>query len=216
MVIARKVFVVLWMTVWPIVALWPTLTSGQVTDKTDAKVSQQPPATLSGGLLESPEVAATEVTEQLPSTEAATEELLPDLNAPSLNAPGEKLPAAISPKAPTHTASQATKPKKAAPPAVSPTLDTLPVQEQPSVTIESVQPSPRTARRIGTELADRDQEAQRLIHERALQRAQQRQARLEVKYRNASGIRPSTPSTRWYQQITHTQRPVSTRGTATP
>ncbi|MDB5334746.1 MAG: hypothetical protein JWN70_365 [Planctomycetaceae bacterium] len=194
---ARKIFWGLWMTVWPAVALIPPLVTAQgparaVTVAQDDSIVTPTKRVAAPVELASPQ---TELTlEELPNT--------PQLDVPS---PDPFEPKLSESKAPTHRISQPSAPhgEKAFDAEAFDKSEPLPAAGN-----DTVPQSPRTnvrlnsPRRTGPELTAQEERAQKLIHERALLRAQQRHTRLAVKQWVQTTPRIVGKSTNWHPQTT--------------
>ena len=193
---ARKIFWGLWMTVWPAVALIPPLVTAQGPQRPvmadDAIVTPAkriaPPAEIAG------------------SGPALTVERLPEM--PQLDTPAQDPfePTVSSTTTTTHRISQPT----AEPTDKTFDADAFDKSEQlPAAGNKTASQTPQTparprlTRRTGPELTAQEERAQKLIHERAMLRAQQRHTRLAA--RQGSPAMPrlmKNQSTNWRPQLT--------------
>lgn len=194
----RKVFWYLWITVWPVLALYPHLLTAQVPDQDQPEVRAQSiiapdvpepePAAITDPFLNSPSAVPSQIVSQ-PTADEKQSEQLPEVVG------SEPSPS------PTDGAS-----------AIDPFDEQLPVarsrkpdaMRQPAV-------SARTTRRTGPELTDQEEKAQALIHERAAQRAVERQARLDLKHRSKYAQNIPAQSTRWQPHLAGTKYMAGTR-----
>lgn len=191
---ARKVFFLLWMTIWPILALFPALITGQ-TAKHPQAATPNTPITLAQGL--SPESPA-EITENLPDAE--------DKKAPQLTNPD-----------PFVNEGQPRLTRELTTPESDPIPSVTVAQESPPPT--STRPSAtatHSIRRTGPTLTAQEEHAQKLIHERAQLRAQDRHARLEFKYRRSTGVPPMGTAARWHAQLTQPNWVAGSRSNRKP
>ena len=194
---ARKIFWGLWMTVWPAVALIPPLVTAQaparaVTSANDSVVTPAQRGT-----------SPTDVTQ--PQTDLTLEEVFntPQQGVPS---PDPFEPLVSESKTTTHRISQpstqsAEKPvdaeafeKREPPPVVA--------SEEPPEPPPRTTTRPNSVRRTGPELTAQEERAQKLIHQRAMLRAQQRQARMAAKQWMQTTPRVTRQTTNWRPQLT--------------
>lgn len=179
---ARKVFFLLWMTIWPIAALLPAMGTSPIARQPQMPPPAIAPVTLAQGLSPAP----AEITEELPDSR--------ETNPPQLTLPTAEDNAGLESQSPklldsgSQSVSSATEGLIISSPA--------PVGLSPSVT------APRSIRKTSPTRTAQEEQAQKLIHERAQLRAQQRHARLEIKYHRSSGIVPVSPVARWHAQLT--------------
>ncbi len=219
---ARKVFWILWVTVWPAVAIIPPLINAQspglkidqATDRTaDFPDDQLPPRPDSNDATAGP-------------TEIVGESLVPSespLRTVSQPQPVEELPPVptqtldlTDPAAPsTDKLAETSKPA----------ADVLPSRTGRSRTTPPGFPSgfPRqsgtTARlnqATGPMLTAQEEQAQKIIHERAALRGVQRQLRLEAKYRGRNPQYAPVQTTRWQPQLTETNWVAGSRAGVQP
>lgn len=191
---ARKIFWGLWMTVWPAVALIPPLVTAQ---------GPQRAAVVDDSIVTPAKRGAAPAEMVSPRTELTLEEIPdnPQLDVPS---PDPFEPRLSESNAPTHSISQ----PSAAHGEKAFDAEAFDKSEQLPTAGNMVPKSPRTnvrlnmPRRTGPELTAQEERAQKLIHERAMLRAQQRHTRLAVKQWIQTTPRITGKSTNWQPQTT--------------
>lgn len=207
---ARKAFFLLWMTIWPIVALLPALTTAPTAGGHQANVTT--PVVLAQNLSEESK-APIEITETLPHADDAT---IPQRAAPGLVAgqtPQLHEPESLDPT--SQPVSVATDGADVS--AKGTTRENLPSTS--SRKGDSTRPSatvPHSIRRTSPTLTAQEEHARKLIYERAQLRAQQRHARLNVKYHRENGIAPLSTGARWQVQLTQPNWIVGSRSSRRP
>ena len=193
----RKIFWGLWMTVWPAVALIPPLLTAQgparvMTAANDSVVTSAKRST-----------SPTEVTQPQADLTLETVFNIPQQDVPS---PDPFEPLVSESTTTTHRISLPT----TQPAEKSVNTEAFQKNEaSPAVaTEEPPEPPPRTTtrpnsvRRTGPELTAQEERAQKLIHQRAMIRAQQRQARMAAKQWMQTTPRQTRQTTNWQPQLT--------------
>lgn len=192
---ARKVFFLLWMTIWPILALFPALITGQTAKH--PQPTTKAPITLAQGLPPASPSPA-EITENLPDAE--------DKNVPQLTNADPFVDEGQPRRAP-----EVTPPDSDPIPSVTVAQESLPpAPTRPATT------TTQSIRRTGVTLTAQEEHARKLIHERALLRSQERHARLEFKYRRSTGVPPMGTAARWHAQLTQPNWVAGSRSSRKP
>lgn len=213
---ARKVFWILWVTVWPAVAIIPPLINAQ------APVATQKDSTDRSVEFPTKRTPAISVSDDSGAAANSEGDIPAEATSPanSLAEPVEAVE--VLPATPNQNVKSNRRP--AAPPvskqtAKKPATELLPDNENRNVQTATPKASVRLPRESATrqtaaesrvlptnraELTAHEEQAQKLLHERAAVRGMQRQLRLEAKYRNRQA--PSIPvqATRWQPQLTET------------
>ncbi len=206
---ARKIFCILWVTVWPAVAIIPPLINAQVpglkqaapTIQTAGSVDDQVPAESAANdtaveLRQTVDDSPTETPQRTIAQPAALEELPQD--------PMETLDPTERPVSSTDKPGETAKP-------VNELLPSTTGQRQrgtppgfPATFPRQSAAAPRLNRGTGPLLTAQEEQAQKLIHERAALRGMQRQLRLETKYRSRLVQNSPVQTTRWQPQMVET------------
>jgi hypothetical protein len=193
---ARKIFWGLWMTVWPAVALIPPLVTAQ---------GPQHPVRVDDTIV-TPSKRSAPPAEIAVSKPAVTVESLSEIPQLDTSAQGPFEPTVSSTTTTTRQISQpTTEPSdKAFDAEAFEKSEQLPATGKNTASQTPQTPArPRLTRRTGPELTAQEERAQKLIHERAMLRAQQRHTRLAAR----QGIQTmprltKSQSTNWRPQLT--------------
>lgn len=185
---ARKVFWTLWVTLWPIAALAPYFLSAPTAGRAEPGLAVKSPSPTPDQMT----VLSSRVA-RIERLASAKELRIPLLAQNDTTTPPklEPIPAEKIPSKP------ATVTKKSEPLPALPELQKQPATDHP-------RPSVSRTYGIGPRITPQEEQAQKLIHERAIARSLQRHARLEMKYRRNAGQHVLPTTTRRRTQTTGT------------
>ena len=226
----RKVFWILWVTIWPAVAIIPPLISAQAPTPEQSEAANRLEDFPDDQLLESSiaEDGSVQLESPLPKPPAPALRVVPQLEF------SEQLPTESEPSLTVLETPEVAKPARGkagrtvtseepvrstpagqVPEALPPS--TTPRSSSSSIRVPHNQPiAPRLTRSRNPEFEAQEEQAQKLIHERAVTRGVQRQQRLEAKTRNRQVVPSAAQTTRWQPHLTQTNWAVGRHTTAHP